>query len=329
MNVPFALIAHLLLPKERKLFIYVQTFNFLRVLRLKTAARYFENTLIQLNVDDRFHDAILLVYYWAVFIHFTACLYIVPGLIMSDFRLIEVNSWFEAKHFQEASFGTKYIMCLSKSVRSIMGNGHINFLKETESFDIIFDYLVTIFGRIGLFISIGFLMLIIKGALSSSQKYDGLMVELDKYMDHHKLPKSTREKLKNTYEFKFDKRYFNETKIIEMLPPSLKHQVMIHNTRELVENSTFFKGLPELLTIKILTSLKPELYMKDDILFLPGEAEQTLYFITSGLIAFYSSSGIEVRHFSDGDYFGISTSLIGENLRFGKAIALDTTECYK
>jgi CRP-like cAMP-binding protein len=153
------------------------------------------------------------------------------------------------------------------------------------------------------------------------------MVQLNKYTDQKNLPPTTKAKLKNNYDYMFCKRFFNEREILKTVSASLRQQILIHNTRQLVENSPFFDNLPSFLIMKIISALSVELYLESDVIYTLGEVAKSVFFITSGSVAYYSPSGKEVCHFSDGDYFGEMT-LVSDR-HYAKAIALETTECYK
>lgn len=210
-----------------------------------------------------------------------------------------------------------------------MGAGHIKSLQDEENFDKIFSSLVTVLGRIAIFVTLAYMFEIIQGIKSSSLRYDELMVELEKYTEHHNLPPSTKEKLKKNYDFMFSKRYFNEKEILNTVSTSLRQQILVHNTRPLVENSSFFQNLPSYLVLKIISALSVELYLEGDVIYTIGEQGLSVYFILSGSVAFTSASGKEICHFSDGDYFGEVTLLSNIKHQYAKAVALETTECYK
>lgn len=97
----------------------------------------------------------------------------------------------------------------------------------------------------------------------------------------------------------------------------------------MVENSPFFENLPSNLTLKIVTALSVVLYLEGDIIYTLGEIGTSVYFIISGSVAFYSPSGSEVCHYSDGDYFGEMSLVSDVEQRYSKVVALETTKCYK
>lgn len=291
---------------------------------------YFERALKRFRVNHTFLDIFKIISFWLVCIHWTACMHLIPGLIVSQFAEgKKVGAWYEYSNFIARDSITKYAILVFKSVKTIMGTGFVHDLQPREAFDSVYSVVLTIGGRIGLFITLAYMWVMLQGVMSSKLRYDEMMVQLNKYTSCNRLPPSTRAKLKNNYDYQFRKRYFNEREILQTISSSLRQQIMIHNTRELVENSPFFENLPSYLTFRIIGLLSIELYLEGDVIYTVGEIGTSVHFITSGSVAFYSSSGREVGHFADGDYFGEITFVSDVNYRFCKAIALETTECYK
>lgn len=268
--------------------------------------------------------------YWILCIHWAACLHIVPGLMASQFQYnIKVHAWYENKSFEKRDAYGKYIICLFKSVKTFMGTGYIKDMQPTTYFDKIYATLLTMFGRIALCITLAYIYEIIQGVRSASLRYDEMMVQLNIYTDQNSLPSSTKMKLKHNYEYMFRKRYFNEHEIWKTVSAPLRQQILIHNTRQLVEDSPFFKNLPTYLIMKIISVLTMELYLEGDVIYTVGQIGTSVYFITSGSVVFYTPSGKEVCHFSDGDYFGEMTLISDTEYHYSTVVTLETTECYK
>lgn len=281
-------------------------------------------------MDDKYLEIFKLLCYWIICIHWAACLHIIPGLVVARFREdVKVNAWYENKVFQRYDVYGKYIICLFKSVKTFMGTGYIKDLQPSEHFDKFYASLLAIMGRVGLCVTLAYIFEIIQGVRSSTLRFDEMMVQLDKYTDQNKLPPSTKAKLKSNYDYMFRKRYFNEREILKTVSAPLRQQILVHNTRQLVENSPFFENLPSFLILKIITALSVELYLEGDVIYTPGEIGIFVYFITSGSVALYSPSGKEVCHFSDGDYFGEMTLVSDVEHQYTKVVALETTKCYK
>lgn len=333
-NVPFFVGLLLHLSNDSPTFHYIRLLSIFRIFRLPTFVRYGERILLRLGVDDKCLEILKLLSYWIICIHWAACLHVIPGLIVAKFQHdingnYDVNAWYEGKVFQNHQIAGKYVICLFKSVKTFMGTGYIKDLQPKEYFDKIFATLLTIIGRIGLCVTLAYIFQFIQGVRSSTLRFDEMMVQLDKYTDYKKLPHATKAKLKENYDFVFRKRYFNERQILKTVSAPLRQQILVHNTRQLVEKSPFFENLPSDLVLKIISALSVELYLEDDIIFELGAVGTSAYFISSGSVAFYSPSGKEVSHFSDGDYFGEATLVSDAEHHYGKAVALETTKCYK
>lgn len=313
-------------------FHFVKLLMLFRVLRLLTFTRYCQRILVWLGVNNKYLDLFKLSFFWIVSIHWAACLHLVPGLCEGSFKHGKaglVNAWYEQDVFRRHDDFGRYVVCLFKSVMTLMGLGYVKDLKATQTFDIYYATSLTIFGRIGLCITLAYIYETIQGIRSSSLRYDEIMVQLNKYTEQNNLPPTTNAKLKQNYDYIFRKRYFNEREILKTVPASLRQQILVHNTRQLVENSPFFENLPSYLILKIISTLSIELYLKGDVIYTLGEVGMTVFFISSGSVAFYSPSGKEICHFSDGDYFGELTLVSDIQHHYSKAIALETTECYK
>jgi Cyclic nucleotide-binding domain len=309
---------------------FIKLCTLFRLFRTSTFLIYCHRALKRFHVGDKYLDISKILVYWLVGIHWTACLHLIPGLILSRFNIsVKVNAWYEYSDYIARDNFTKYAILVFMSIKTVMGMGSVHDLQPRESFDKIYSIILTIVGRIGLFFTFAYIWVMLQGMMSSKLRYDEMMVQINKYTSCHHLPPTTRIKLKNNYDYRFRKRYFNEREILRTISWPLRQQIMIHNTQQLVENSPFFENLPSHLIMRIIASLSIELYLKDDIIYSVGEIGTSVHFITSGSVAFYSSSGKEIVHFTDGDYFGEITFVSDVNYRFCKAVALETTECYK
>lgn len=312
------------------MFHFTKLMSLFRIFRLSTFVVYSQRLLLRFGVDDKYLETFKMAAYWILCIHWAACLHIVPGLMASQFRYhVKVQAWYENKSFEKRDAYGKYIVCLFKSVKTFMGTGYIKDMQPTTYFDKIYATLLTMFGRIALCITLAYIYEIIQGVRSASLRYDEMMVQLNIYTDQNNLPTSTKMKLKNNYEYMFRKRYFNEHEIWKTVSATLRQQILIHNTRQLVQDSPFFKNLPTYLIMKIISVLTMELYLEGDVIYTVGQIGTSVYFITSGSVVFYTPSGKEVCHFCDGDYFGEMTLISDTEYHYSTVVALETTECYK
>lgn len=329
-NFPFLIGLGLNLDRRSLLYHFLKLLTLCRIFRLTTFVEYSRRMLKRFGVDEKYLEMVKLLLYWVICIHWAACLHIIPGVVAARFKHGElVGAWYENKTFQRQNKSGKYVICLFKAVKTIMGTGYVKDLQPSQTFDHVFASSLTIVGRIALCVTLAYIFELIQGVMSSSLRYDEMMVQLSKYAAKNQLSKSIKAKLSHNYESMFRKRYFNQREILQTVCGSLRQQILVHNTRQLVENSAFFENLPSSLVLEIISALSVELYLESDVIYSLGEVGTCVYFITSGSVAFYSPSGLEVCHFSDGDYFGEMTLVSDVEHRYGKVVALETTECYK
>lgn len=280
-------------------------------------------------MDDKCLEVFKVIFIWLICIHWAAALHVLPGFMASGFNPdLEVESWHENEVYLKHGPVGRYVICLFKTIKTFLGNGTIIELQPIMYFDRIYSAILTITSRVGLYITLGYIFKIIQAIKSSALRYDEMLVQLNKYTEQNNLPRSTKAKLRNNYDFIFNKRYFIEKEILKTVSLPLRQQIMIHNTKQLVENSPFFENLPSFLILKIIAALSVELFLEGDVIYTNGEVAKYIFFITSGSAAFYTPSGKEVCHLVDGDYFGV-VALVSDADRHGEIVALETTECYK
>lgn len=71
----------------------------------------------------------------------------------------------------------------------------------------------------------------------------------------------------------------------------------MHRCRKLVENVDFFKDLPITLLLRIVASMRQEIFMTNDVVIKAHTIGDCMYFIGSGTVAIYSKTGREVSTF--------------------------------
>lgn len=69
----------------------------------------------------------------------------------------------------------------------------------------------------------------------------------------------------------------------------------MHSCRKLVENVGFFKNLPLSLLLRIVSCLKTEIFLVNDVIIKANTPGDCMYFISTGTVAIYTKSGREVR----------------------------------
>lgn len=69
----------------------------------------------------------------------------------------------------------------------------------------------------------------------------------------------------------------------------------MHSCRKLVENVAFFKNLPLALIVRIVSSLRSEVFLANDVIVKANTPGNSMFFIATGTVAVYTHSGREVE----------------------------------
>jgi hypothetical protein len=130
---------------------------------------------------------------------------------------------------------------------------------------------------------------------TSRNKYNNLLEEISEYMKYKELPSTLKDKVFRYIEFKFQKHIIKEEDILNTLSSILKQDILTHRCQKMVERVAFFKGLPTQVLLRIVTRLRSEIFLPNDVIVLAGYAGYAMYFIYSGTVAVYTNNGKEVH----------------------------------
>lgn len=103
----------------------------------------------------------------------------------------------------------------------------------------------------------------------------------------------------------------------------------MQSCRKLVESVVFFSNLPIKILVKIISCLKKEIYLPNDVIIRANTIGASMYFISCGSVAVYTKSGKEICHLQDGGYFGEVAILVKNTLRIASVVSLETSEVYR
>ncbi|KAJ3392571.1 hypothetical protein HDU80_010847 [Chytriomyces hyalinus] len=142
--------------------------------------------------------------------------------------------------------------------------------------------------------------------------------ELRDYIRWKDLSKDTEVKLLSYYESRYRGKYFEEDAVLADFNDSLKAEILLHNTRKLIERVPFLKrseddGRDELFIGRIAGALHSYNYIPGDYVTKQGDSGSDMYFILSGKADVYVNKN-KVVTLSAGTYFG-EVGLITKTLR--------------
>ncbi|KYM83868.1 Potassium/sodium hyperpolarization-activated cyclic nucleotide-gated channel 2 [Atta colombica] len=258
-------------------------------------------------------------FYWILPIAMTS-MYL-PKQPSEDYWINEFNLW-------EESASSQYLHSLLRSISIFLSAGFTH-KKPKTSADLSLVILFQIVGTSVIWNIIARVNQLYKGANSSKIKYQNIIAEVKQYMKRRQLPYLTQCRIINYYEFCFKHQYFCEREILNTLSSYMRQEIGMHTCRKLVENVTFFNNLPLLLITRIVDILKSEIFLPNDIIVRVNESGDCMYFIASGTVAIYTSTGKEVCHLEDGAHFGEIALVMVNERRVASVVAVEICELYR
>ncbi|XP_035733688.1 potassium/sodium hyperpolarization-activated cyclic nucleotide-gated channel 1-like [Vespa mandarinia] len=278
------------------------------------------------------HYRRIIIFFWLIiFIHWLSCIFwLVPIIIISikqpDYT--RTNFWIDDADLWNKPTDTQYFFSLLLTIGNCLRSG---FLKNDRRnvFDLYVIIIAQIMGTLLTSLLIARLMQYMKGAYSSKFKYQCAVRQLKQYIRHKQLPRRTQRRIINYYEFRFLQHYFRESNIINTLSLQLRQEIIMLSCQKLVENVSFFDNLPFALLNHIVTLLKSEIFLTNDVIVRANERGNCMYFIGSGTVAVYTISGKEVCHLEDGAYFGEIALVMTDEHRVASVVAVEICKLYR
>ncbi|KAG7199317.1 hypothetical protein KM043_018167 [Ampulex compressa] len=220
----------------------------------------------------------------------------------------------------------KYLTCINRASTALVCSAHYLDMKTPE--DIILNLMLSILGFLGFVYLLAQFSQLITTFHSRSKRYMKLVEQLQEYMRHKELPQSLQRQLLAFYNYWIRKGFERDKKIISQVSPYLREELILHNYLQFIDNVKLLKHLPEMVVARLATFLRPEIFMPGDIIVEAGTCGNALYFVASGTVAVYTSSGKEVCHLEDGAYFGEIALVMENEHRTATIIAVETCEIY-
>ncbi|KAJ8928361.1 hypothetical protein NQ314_019092 [Rhamnusium bicolor] len=311
----------------------IMFFNLLKIVRsvslitcLDGTARYFRST----------SKGALFLFYAIIIslgtIHWMACLQVaIPKLVRYHFSVEpqeEFVSWLYINEFKNASMSTRYVHSLFKSSAFILG-----IRLPFYNIMLIEDFVVAIVSYLIGKILIGTVWIMLAGAILRSRSMEIKLLqvinELDEYMRKKQMPLNLKAKISQYYDFKYNKLYFREDSVLNLLSKNIKTDINIHIYKSLINNVSLFSYLSPQEVNYVLGYLEPEIYLPNDIIILSGNPGEAMYFLSCGTVAVYTRSGKEICHLQDGSHFGEIALILKSGGYNATVRAIEPSQVYK
>lgn len=146
------------------------------------------------------------------------------------------------------------------------------------------------------------------GLNSSARLFKQKMDEVNEYLQSKNIHDDLKQRIRDYYSLKYRGKYFDELAILSELNDSLRKELTAFNCRQLIEKVPFLKrqvgdGRDESFIGRIATSLRPNWFLKNDVVFEQGEWGDVMYFILYGSVEIVVNQRV-VGALHEGNFFG-------------------------
>ncbi|KAJ8916637.1 hypothetical protein NQ315_000282 [Exocentrus adspersus] len=296
-------------------------------LRLGTLLRYLDDIGRMLKVPKKMRRSVYHIVRTYMWLHNLSCLlYFIPHVIYDDDW--PEDSWLvvaQVHPTHDAGILKIYAECLLMTACFFFGAspGKYPVLLFNEQ---VVLALVAFLGRLYTLYLLADVLRMFGIVGLSESNYERKLAQLKEYMISNRLPRELRTRMITYYECKLQKRFFNETEILNSLSERLRAEIFLHSARSLTSRSKFFRYMSSANIAQLIGIMRLETYAPGDVLFRPGQTTEDIYFISTGTVAFFSNVGDELCHFEDGEVFGLTID--GTGFKHYSAIVLETSELF-
>ncbi|KAJ8949066.1 hypothetical protein NQ318_016968 [Aromia moschata] len=276
----------------------------------------------------------LLIYTFVVVftvVHWMACLqYGVPRIIRLYLLQEGQNqTWYFKQDIQNETLHMQYFYAFFKSTAYIFGARIIVLMKDSLPEEYILGIVTYFTGKVVIGSAWIVLAVAIVNSRSTRTKLFAIICQLNEYMKRKHLPQSLTDKITQYYHYNYQGQFVNDELISGLLSTRLRKEVKMHLCKSLTESVLIFSYLSPSELFDVVQHLKPEIFLPNDVIIQHGTFGDSMYFLSSGTVAVYSSAGREVCHLQDGDYFGEVSLISKGQLRTTTVLAIEVCQVYR
>jgi len=243
-----------------------------------TTIDYYSQILSKSEILDDNGSFIITIFLSFCFLNITSCIFIFLGRYSYPSWIIKLN-------IQDESFLNLYLTSTYFVIVTITTVGYGDITGDSIP-EIIFQVLLLIVGTIAYsFIISYFSNYIIKINRKSMTFEKNLEILQEIKLNHPKMKNSVyNEVLRNLYnEQLYEKK--DKNVLFDCLPYSMKNKLIIEMHKPLINSFVFFKDIDNSdFIVKVVTSLKPVLSIKGDIVIEEGDFIKEIIFVKKGII---------------------------------------------
>ena len=259
--------------------IIIKIIKVYKMLNYNSTISYISEIFSRDEILERYGSFIIIVLLSISCLNMCTCLFIFLGKNSYPNWIIKIN-------IQDQSHINIFLAALYFIIVTITSVGYGDITGDSIP-ELIFQVLLLIIGTIAYSFIISYISNYIIKSNKKSMTFEKHLEILQEIKVHHPNMDNTlyHEVLRNLYnEQLYEKR--DKHILFDCLPYSLKNKLIMEMYKPTIENFVFFKDINNAdFIVKVITSLKPLLSIKDDIIIQEGDFVKEIIFVKKGIIS--------------------------------------------
>lgn len=243
-------------------------------------------------------------------IHWVACIWFFSAYVSG----FPDDSWAASSEVVEEHHSFQYTRSLYFTITTMTTVGYGDITPQRPS-EYVIAMIIMLLGASMYAFIIGNVASLFSNLDSEKVQYRNRMEAISQYLQYRKVPESLNTKVRSYYEYMWTRRRgIDEKQMLIDLPGPLRLEVLLHLTKELLDNVPLFKYCTPPLRNRLLDSLVPNTYPPQVFVAQEGEKGQELFFISKGKLEVVSEDSTQ-NHviLEEGEYFGEISFFMKEN----------------
>ena len=156
-----------------------------------------------------------------------------------------------------------------------------------------------------------------------------LVDRITAFMRYRQFPASLQRRIFDYYEYLWEKRLgYDESAAISALPPTLRTEVALFLSRDILQRVPLFRGASDDFIKAIAVEMHPLIFLPGDYIVRAGEPGEEMYFISRGRVEVVSADDkVVYATLTTGDFFG-EMALLHREPRTASVRAIDYCDLY-
>jgi CRP-like cAMP-binding protein len=244
-----------------------------------------------------------------IFLHCIACLWFMTALVSG----FPEDCWAVKEGIANATPSAQYVRSLYWTITTMTTVGYGDITPST-TIEYWVSIVVMLMGASMYAFIIGTVASLFSNLDSAKVSYWNRIEAVTQYLRSRQVPHDLNVRVRDYYDYLWDiHRGFREDTFLDDLPESMRIEVLLNLTQDLLNKVPLFKHCSVSLRNVLLKSLKMQINAPDDYVSREGEPGREIYFISRGTVEILSGEENQSHGtLGSGEYFGHMSLLFGE-----------------